>query len=105
MATKNNIRSIRFSDELAEVIDQQIGKNFTEKLENLITRCMWELPQKEEQLKRVNEMLEDQRKRLSKTRETISLMTNRMHVIQHRLQELETNVEQLEEAITLAKNM
>lgn len=33
---KNNIRSIRFSDELAELIDRQIGDTFTEKFENLV---------------------------------------------------------------------
>ena len=46
MARKNNIRSIRFSDELAELIDRQVGNTFTEKFENLVTRCVWELPQK-----------------------------------------------------------
>ena len=50
MAQKNNIRSIRFSDELAELIDRQVGDTFTQKFENLITRCVWELPQKEKQL-------------------------------------------------------
>ena len=45
MAGKPNIRSIRFSDELAELIDRQIGNTFTEKFENLVTRCVWELPQ------------------------------------------------------------
>ena len=44
MAQKNNIRSIRFSDELAELIDRQVGRTFTEKFENLVTRCVWELP-------------------------------------------------------------
>lgn len=46
MANKNNIRSIRFSDELAELIDRQVGRTFTEKFENLVTRCVWELPKK-----------------------------------------------------------
>ena len=36
MASKPNIRSIRFSDELAELIDRQVGNSFTEKFENLI---------------------------------------------------------------------
>ena len=40
MATKPNIRSIRFSDELAELIDRQQGSSFTQKFENLITRCV-----------------------------------------------------------------
>jgi len=38
--SKKNIRSIRFSDELADLIDQQVGRNFTEKLENLVIRCV-----------------------------------------------------------------
>lgn len=52
---KNNIRSIRFSDELAELIDRQIGNSFTEKFENLITRCVWELPAREKELQRINQ--------------------------------------------------
>lgn len=30
---KNNIRSVRFSDEMIEIINQQIGDNFTQKFE------------------------------------------------------------------------
>lgn len=58
-ATKNNIRSIRFSDELAELIDRQVGRNFTEKFENLVTRCVWELPQKEAELNQLEEQIAD----------------------------------------------
>lgn len=47
MANKSNIRSIRFSDDLAELIDRQNGETFTAKFENLITRCVWELPRQE----------------------------------------------------------
>lgn len=64
MAQKNNIRSIRFSDEMADLIDRQIGDTFTQKFENLITRCVWELPQKEEQLKKIQEQINQERKRL-----------------------------------------
>ena len=46
MGKKNDIRSIRFSDELAELIDRQQGDTFTQKFENLVTRCVWELPEK-----------------------------------------------------------
>lgn len=58
MATKPNIRSIRFSDELAELIDRQVGNTFTEKFENLVTRCVWEVPQKEAELERLERELE-----------------------------------------------
>ena len=50
MANKTNIRSIRFSDELAELIEGQQGQNFTEKFENLVTRCVWEVPAREKEL-------------------------------------------------------
>ena len=33
---KTNIRSIRFSDDLAELIERQAGRTFTEKFEHLI---------------------------------------------------------------------
>ncbi len=68
MAGKPNIRSIRFSDELAEFIDRQVGNSFTEKFENLITRCVWELPQKEAELKQVQEKIQQERKRLADLR-------------------------------------
>ena len=64
MAQKNNIRSIRFSDELAELIDCQVGQNFTEKFENLVTRCVWELPGKEAELKRLEKEISRRRKQL-----------------------------------------
>ena len=50
MAKKNNIRSIRFSDEIIEMIESQAGETFTAKFEALVTRCMWELPKKEKEL-------------------------------------------------------
>ena len=65
MAAKNNIRSIRFSDELAELIDRQMGDTFTQKFENLITRCVWELPEKEKQLARIQAEIQRERQRLS----------------------------------------
>ena len=60
MAQKNNIRSIRFSDELAELIDRQQGQTFTQKFENLIT---W-LPRKEEQLQQIQERIRQEQERL-----------------------------------------
>jgi len=71
MAGKPNIRSIRFSDELAELIDRQAGDTFTEKFEGLITRCVWELPQKEEELKRLQEKIDLKRKRLYDLQNTV----------------------------------
>ena len=33
---KNNIRSVRFSDEMIEIINQQVGENFTQKFERMV---------------------------------------------------------------------
>ena len=64
MAGKSNIRSIRISDKMAELIDQQVGTNFTEKWENLVTRCVWELPKQEERLKAVQEQIRKEQQSL-----------------------------------------
>ena len=64
MAGKPNIRSIRFSDELAELIDRQQGSSFTQKFENLVTRCVWELPAKQRQVKQLEGFIQEKRERL-----------------------------------------
>lgn len=58
MAKKNNLRYMRFSDEIIEMIESQQGENFSQKFENLVTRCMWELPKKEQELQRLNEEID-----------------------------------------------
>ncbi|MBQ3504853.1 MAG: hypothetical protein IJA75_09150 [Oscillospiraceae bacterium] len=70
MAKKNNIRSIRFSDEMMEMIESQAGDSFTAKFEALVTRCMWELPRKEEELRQIQTQIENQKERLIKIRKT-----------------------------------
>lgn len=81
MIRKNNIRSIRFSDEMAALIDQQIGNTFTQKFETLVTRCVWELPKKEEQLKKITEAIQTEqlklialKKRTAKLQQTIQII-------------------------------
>lgn len=64
MANKNNIRSIRFSDELANIINQQQGDTFTAKLENLVTRAYMELPTREAELEHINAEIKKKRKEL-----------------------------------------
>lgn len=61
---KNNIRSIRFNDELAQMIDLQPGRTFTEKFEALITKCCWELPGKEAELEQINQQIAKKQKQL-----------------------------------------
>ena len=85
MAGKPNIRSIRFSDELAELIDRQAGNTFTEKFENLVTRCVWELPQKEAELEEVQKQIRREEKRLTELRKRREKLDQAIRDIQRRL--------------------
>lgn len=89
---KNNIRSIRFSDELAELIDQQIGDTFTEKFENLITRCVWELPEKEKEIEKITTQIKTEEERLRQIRARYLKMESTILKIERECRMLETTV-------------
>ena len=83
MAGKTNIRSIRLSDELMEVIEAQVGETFTEKYERLISRCVFEMPAKEKELKELNrrireaeKTLEERRRQAAELQRAIQILTN-----------------------------
>ena len=91
---KNNIRSIRFSDELAKLIDRQIGDTFTQKFENLITRCVWELPKKEEEIKRLDSTIARKRQELRVMQATISDLSYTTNLIKQKTSQLESAITQ-----------
>ena len=63
---KKNIRSMRFSDRMIEIIEAQAGENFTQKFEALVTRCMWEVPEREKELQRLDAQVKERREELRK---------------------------------------
>lgn len=89
MGKKNNIRSIRFSDKLAELINRQTGHTFTQKFENLITRCVWELPKKEAEIERLDAAIEKKRQDLKSMNEKYSQMSYTLDRIRPELNHLE----------------
>lgn len=93
MGRKSTIRSIRFSDELLELVDRQAGRNFTEKLENLVTRCTWELPKMEEELLRVQEQIREERLRLDRLRETVRRLRETIGSIRSRAEDLQIAID------------
>ena len=64
MQKKPNIRSIRYSDEVADLIERQAGENFSQKFEMLVTRAFYELPEKEKELARIDAEIQKKRKDL-----------------------------------------
>lgn len=94
MAKKNNIRSIRFSDEMIEMIESQAGDSFTAKFEALVTRCMWELPAKERELQAIQERINYQRKQLSRLSQKISQMEQNMNNARYAMENYERTMKQ-----------
>lgn len=93
MANKNNIRSIRFSDELAELIDRQQGRTFTEKFENLITRCVWELPMKEANLANLEEQIKRKQGQLITMSEQVRQLENTINDLFPKIQALKSGID------------
>lgn len=86
---KNNIRSVRFSDEMIEIINQQVGDNFTQKFERMVYNCYMLLPEKERQLR-------DMEERYQKEKERYFSLSRRCAAALQFMQELENRLKGLE---------
>ena len=95
MAKKNNIRSIRFSDDMITLIEQQAGESFTAKFEALVTRCVWELPAQEAELAKIKKRIEEKREQLRQ----LSVTANKY---QHALDNMKWSMQSLERDISRA---
>lgn len=58
--------TVRLNEDIIELVNRQQGETFTQKFENLVTRCVWELPQVEKQLKSYKDKVKREQKQLSK---------------------------------------
>ena len=76
MAKKSNIRSIRFSDDVLEIIEAQEGETFTAKFESLIRKCHQDLPQKERELTQIQKHINYEWQRLTNTQKMINEVQN-----------------------------
>lgn len=86
MAKKGNIRSIRFSDDVLEIIEAQPGENFTAKFEHLIRRCHQELPEQEKQLALIRDLIKMESQRLQRTRTVINEIQSEAYRMQRNLE-------------------
>ena len=99
MAEKSKIRSIRFTEELYELIDRQVGDTFTQKLENLVTRCVWELPSKEAELKSYQEAIAKERANLNRLRQAKQKIEYNMNEANRTLESLKFQVNRVTKAL------
>ena len=95
MANKNNIRSIRISDDILRLIEEEPGNNFTEKWEGLVMRCVYELPNKEKQLKWVQEETAKERELLDTLRKRRQQLDSQIIHLQNIISRAIQTLEQL----------
>ena len=89
---------MRFSDEIIEMIESQAGETFTAKFEALVTRCVWELPQKEQELRGLNNAIREKREQLGR-------MTQKVTAYIQALQKIEFNLKQLDREVCKAQEL
>lgn len=79
MNNKTILKSIRISEDMADLIDRQAGSTFTEKWENLVTRCIYEIDHAEQRLEWYRTKIQEERESLAdlqvKKRKIEQLMT------------------------------
>lgn len=74
---KNNIRSFRYSDEVAAILEKQQGASLNDKFEQLVLDCNYKLPAFE---KRLHETQDQIISNLQKVRELNSISSELVHV-------------------------
>ena len=94
MARNTNVRCIRVSEEMDELINQQIGDTYTAKFTNLVTRCVWELPAKEAELEHIEKLIQDKKEELEELYRSARSWRKSMQAINTRLTNLETTLTQ-----------
>ena len=80
--TKNNIRSFRYSDKVANILNDFEGKTFNQKFENLILHCFDKLETRKIELENIE-------KRLKEKREQLYNLDNRTHDVNVMINDLE----------------
>lgn len=57
MALKTKIRSMRFSEEMEQLINEQVGETFSAKFERLVYNCYMLAPQKEKEIQELDKKI------------------------------------------------
>ena len=94
MAKKSNIRSIRFSDEIIEIIESQEGDTFTAKFESLIKTCYQEVPAKERELKNLQARIEYERNNYKYVEKEVSRLRNTIRGLNYTLDSITRQINQ-----------
>lgn len=61
---KNNLRSFRYSDEIAAILEAQEGNSLNEKFESLVLFCFYKLENRKKDLERIETDIKQKQKKL-----------------------------------------
>lgn len=89
---KNNIRSVRFSDEMVEIINQQVGENFTQKFERMVYNCYMLLPEKKRQLERLEASISQRRRELEDLSNRYNSAAGCLRSLEYQLRDIQGNL-------------
>lgn len=95
MALKNNIRSIRFSDELMEIINQQVGDSFNARFERLVYNC-YMLPERERQAQLLQDRINQRQKELARLSFRYCAAADLMRSMEYKLSDMQKMLEEAE---------
>ena len=100
------VKSIRLSVETVQLIEKQEGSNFSDKVDKLLYKCVLELPQKQRELKAVQQQISRERQELEYIRKQQSELSRHIRSLNATVQSAEREtarvVKQLE-ALTVDK--
>lgn len=85
MGNKCNVRSFRFSDEVAAILEGMEGKSLNDKFEQLVLECYYKLPDLKKEIKYYEKQINQQRKKLN----------DMLYQIEPKLSEIKTSSGQL----------
>ncbi len=95
MPIKNNIRSIRFSDELLEIINNQVGDNFNQRFERLVYNCYMLLPKREQQLKTLDDQIARRRRELEDLANRYNSAAGCLRSLEYQLRDIQRQLSDL----------
>ena len=99
MANKDFCRSMRFSEDLYNLINSQPGDTFSAKFEFLVRTCVDELPGVQKELANVRSQIESERKHLRVLRDQKATLAQNVNSVNYSLKALLSTVERANAAI------
>lgn len=90
---KNNIRSVRFSDEMIEIINQQVGDNFTQKFERMVYNCYMLLPEKQRQLEKLESDIRLRRRDLEDLSNRYNSAAGCLRSLEYRIKDIQGSLD------------